>query len=487
MTTLSNSHAHRAAATRASGLTISSLFQLRRKKYLILSAAFLVDAVLLVAALFAANLVFFDFKIPHVNFAFYEKFLAFYLVAKLAALFVYKLYNDSAFETKSMTMLTIIEFVVVTTLLELVIVTSIIFYLDPNLYRFSRGALLTKGILELLFLGAWRVGLILAIQRFGWLQHRSVIAGMTREGLDVVRARAVSPYRRIVGYVDHDRCAELSGGLAYLGTPREISDIMSQYKIDELIVTGERELKAEVINAVNNHSVSIKVLPRDLETISTQLATCEINDVPFVEVNSSNLSLSTMAIKRLSDIGFAAGGLLIASPMMAFLWVWYRLFHGGDLIYTQPRVGRDGREFTVYKIRTMVKDAESQTGAVICHGRDTRVLRIGWVLRRTHLDELPQLWNILLGDMSLVGPRPERPERVAAFAEQNPSYNLRHIVRPGLTGLAQVKGKYDSHFEYKLFYDLLYAFNVSTMLDLKILYMTPKYIFGELFGEKNQY
>ncbi len=135
----------------------------------------------------------------------------------------------------------------------------------------------------------------------------------------------------------------------------------------------------------------------------------------------------------------------------------------------------------------MIKDAEKKTGAVISHGRDPRVLGVGWILRRTHLDELPQLINILRGDMSLVGPRPERPERAEKFTQDNPSYNLRHMVRPGLAGLAQVKAKYDTHFEYKLFYDLLYAFNVSLLLDLKILYYTPKYIFAEIFGEKNQY
>ncbi|MDK2970657.1 MAG: hypothetical protein PWP23_412 [Candidatus Sumerlaeota bacterium] len=485
MSALTETQTQKRAAARPSAAVLTSLFHLRKKKYFVLGLAFLVDAVMIVAALFAANLVYFNFKVPEINSLFYRDFFVWYVLAKLGALFFYKLYNDSAFETKSTTVLTIMEYAVLTTVIEVLLVPAVIFYVDPDTYRFSRGALLAKGVCELFFLAGWRVLLNIVIEKKALLQHRAIVAGMTREGLDVVRARGNSPFRRIVGYVDDQRCKDLTGNVAFLGTPGEINDILNQYKIDELIVTGERDLKRRVITAISNHSVSIKVLPRGLEPISTQLATCEINNVPFVEVNKSNLSLSTMAVKRASDIAFAAGGLLISLPMLGFLWVWYRLLHGGELIYTQPRVGRDGRHFTLYKIRTMIKDAEKVTGAVICHGRDTRVLRIGWVLRRTHLDELPQLLNVLKGDMSLVGPRPERPERVKEFVAENPSYNLRHIVRPGLTGLAQVKGSYDTHFEYKLFYDLLYAFNVSTVFDLKILYMTPKYIFGELFGEKS--
>jgi lipopolysaccharide/colanic/teichoic acid biosynthesis glycosyltransferase len=157
------------------------------------------------------------------------------------------------------------------------------------------------------------------------------------------------------------------------------------------------------------------------------------------------------------------------------------------MIYSQTRVGLHGSLFPVRKIRTMIRNAEGETGAVLCRGNDARVLRIGWFLRRTHLDEIPQLWNILVGEMSLVGPRPERPERVETFLGLNPAYKLRHIVRPGLTGLAQIKAQYDTDFEYKLLYDLIYAFNISLAEDLRILYLTPKYLLAEIFGEKNQY
>jgi lipopolysaccharide/colanic/teichoic acid biosynthesis glycosyltransferase len=156
-----------------------------------------------------------------------------------------------------------------------------------------------------------------------------------------------------------------------------------------------------------------------------------------------------------------------------------KLTSKGPVLYHQERVGQHGRVFTVHKFRSMVTDAEAGTGAVWARPGDVRVTPIGGFLRRVRLDELPQLWNVLLGDMSLVGPRPERPEFVRSLTEQIPFYGQRHVVRPGLTGWAQVRYTYGASVEdamEKLQYDLYYIKNMSLALDLFILFSTVKTI-----------
>ena len=182
------------------------------------------------------------------------------------------------------------------------------------------------------------------------------------------------------------------------------------------------------------------------------------------------------------------------APFWVTLWVliplaiW--LCDRGPIFYVQRRVGRGGREFTAYKFRTMQADAERLTGPVWAAGHDPRTTTVGKVLRPLHLDEMPQLLNIIRGDMSLVGPRPERPELVRRFAEEVPGFSSRLRVPPGLTGLAQVRGQYDLHPRHKLLYDNLYVRRLGPCLDLKLLALTvvvvligkPRMVAGRKFG-----
>jgi exopolysaccharide biosynthesis polyprenyl glycosylphosphotransferase len=177
------------------------------------------------------------------------------------------------------------------------------------------------------------------------------------------------------------------------------------------------------------------------------------------------------------DLCVALAGLLIAGPIMAVVAVAVKATSPGPVVYRQERVGQHGRVFTVLKFRSMRADAEAQTGAVWASKNDSRVTPIGRFLRRTRLDELPQLFNVLKGDMSFVGPRPERPEFVKQLTERIPFYGQRHIIRPGLTGWAQVRYTYGSSVEdalEKLQYDLFYIKNLSIPLDLFIVFSTIK-------------
>lgn len=196
--------------------------------------------------------------------------------------------------------------------------------------------------------------------------------------------------------------------------------------------------------------------------------------IPGLEHPSSELRLRRprQRVKRVFDVTAATVLLVLTLPAVATALLAVKLTSRGPALYRQTRVGLFGRSFEILKIRTMVDGAERHTGPVLAARIDPRVTRVGAVLRRTRLDELPQLVNVLRGDMSLVGPRPERPEFVAEFERQHAAYQLRHLVRPGLTGLAQVRSTYASEVSEKLLHDLTYLRTASLVVDLRILAKT---------------
>jgi lipopolysaccharide/colanic/teichoic acid biosynthesis glycosyltransferase len=179
-----------------------------------------------------------------------------------------------------------------------------------------------------------------------------------------------------------------------------------------------------------------------------------------------------MIMKRLFDILLSSTGLILSSPLWLIFSIAIWLEDRGPIFYLQERVGRDGNIFKAIKFRSMIPDAEKHSGAVWASENDPRVTRIGKILRATAMDELPQVWNIFKGDMSFVVPRAERPELVEKFARKIKNYRQRFVVRPGLTGIAQVFGSYDTPPRNKLRYDLLYVKNQSFLLDLKLIFLS---------------
>lgn len=188
-----------------------------------------------------------------------------------------------------------------------------------------------------------------------------------------------------------------------------------------------------------------------------------------------------MAVKSALEFFAATALLVLALPLMAFAALLVKLTSRGPVIYSQVRLGRLGKPYRIYKIRTMVHECEKQSGVRWCATHDSRVTLLGRFLRRTHLDELPQLWNVIRGDMSLIGPRPERPEFIPALQQAIPHYADRLLVRPGVTGLAQVQLPADTNLEgvrRKLAYDLYYVRQTSFWLDVRILFCTIFHVFG---------
>jgi exopolysaccharide biosynthesis polyprenyl glycosylphosphotransferase len=195
--------------------------------------------------------------------------------------------------------------------------------------------------------------------------------------------------------------------------------------------------------------------------------------LPLINVNGSKLTTVETIIKRLTDITGSTLALILFSPVMAVIALLIKISSPGPVFYGQERVTLNGKIFTMWKFRSMKVNAEKETGAVWTKKNDDRTTKIGAFIRKTSLDELPQFWNILKGEMSLIGPRPERPVFVEQFKKEIPSYMLRHKMKSGLTGWAQVNGwRGDTSLERRIEFDLYYIQNWSIFLDIKILFLT---------------
>ena len=291
----------------------------------------------------------------------------------------------------------------------------------------------------------------------------------------------------IVGFVDTDAAKigvpiDASGEIPpVLGLVKEIPAIVRTRRVDRVVVSladarGKFNMD-ELLAMKMNDGVRFDHLASVYEQYTGKIAVENLRPSWMIFSDGFNKSDRLEAIKRVSDIVFAMVGLVLAAPLMLGVWIAQRLASPGPAIYSQVRVGKDGQHFTIHKFRSMRVDAEARSGAVWAQQNDPRVTRLGRFLRRTRLDELPQLWNVLRGDMSFVGPRPERPEFIAELTSKVPFYGQRHAVRPGLTGWAQVRHRYGASVDdsqEKLQYDLFYIKHMSFAFDLYIVLETVK-------------
>jgi sugar transferase (PEP-CTERM system associated) len=266
-----------------------------------------------------------------------------------------------------------------------------------------------------------------------------------------------------------------------LGTPDDIERLVARHGVDRLVVgMSDRRGRLPVRALLRSKLRGIRV--EDVNTVYERLTgKLLVEDLrPSWLIFSDDYSASrwTRRSKRVFDIVLALVGLVVAAPFVVLTAMAVWLESGSPVLYRQERVGENGRIFTLNKFRSMRKDAEQGT-PIWARAEDDRVTRIGRFIRHTRFDELPQLWNVLRGDMSFVGPRPERPFFVDQLAEQFPFYEQRHAVKPGLTGWAQVKYRYGASFEdalEKLRYDLYYVKHLSIPFDLTILFDTVKVV-----------
>lgn len=294
------------------------------------------------------------------------------------------------------------------------------------------------------------------------------------------------PGLTIVGMVSVDgkKVDAETARVPWLGSVEELPRVMHTYEIDEVIFLSQPTWKDAFIDWIVRESRGwqeggggrprVLVVPSVYDILVGRVTPLRLHDVPLVEVLKDPQEDLAFLMKEIVDIGMAAILLLCSLPVLGVAALLVKITSPGPVLYRQRRVGRDGKEFIMYKLRTMVEHAEAETGPVLATGpEDERITPVGRVLRATRIDEIPQLFNVLNGTMSLVGPRPERPVFVGEFL-QIPGYAERLQVKPGLTGLAQVNGEYHTSPEYKLKYDLAYIYNYSLWLDIRIMAETVK-------------
>lgn len=249
---------------------------------------------------------------------------------------------------------------------------------------------------------------------------------------------------------------------------------------DSVMITGflDMEQKNRIIRDSFDQNKEVFIVPDLYEIILTRAAMTQVHDTPLIECHNMQLSFIQLFVKRILDLAFAIPATILACPVLLIFCLLIKATSPGPAIFSQERVGYRGAVFTLYKIRTMIHDAEENSGPVFSTEEDDRVTAVGRFLRATRLDELPQLYNVIRGDLSMVGPRPERPYFVKQFEEVMPEYRLRHLVKPGITGLAQVNGYYATNSQDKLRYDLYYIAEYSLLMDFRILLLTIPTLFN---------
>lgn len=274
----------------------------------------------------------------------------------------------------------------------------------------------------------------------------------------------LAEYYVIVGFVTNSssETEELPLQEKELGRQEDLADLVQRHQIDEVVIADCRTEKM-----VTPHFTA------PLEATG-RVETQEMVAQEMVGVRHG--------VKRLCDVLLASSALILMAPMVAVLAVAIKATSPGSVFYLQERVGQDGRTFTIFKFRTLYEQSEAKTGPVLTYSNQQQVTKLGKLLRATHLDECPQFYNVVRGDMSVIGPRPERPCFVKPYSLHISAYPQRHAVRPGITGLAQINSGYLSHPYVKLHYDLTYIHNQSFLHDSWILLVTPMSIIRSLFN-----
>ncbi len=357
---------------------------------------------------------------------------------------------------------------------------TLAFKLEPSI---SRVYMALNGACALLFLLSWRMYLNRALhvpKTLSTLQQRTLFVGWNDDAqklwrtLSEDRAHAFD----LVGWVDasgwkEDKPPETEA--PFLGYLDDLEKLLGRYSVDMVIVADlPREQMIELANLCEREMIQFKLAPSVFRIFVSGLSLETIAGTPVLGVSRLPLdSTLNVVSKRLLDIFGATVGLILSAPIVAVFSAIVWLESPGPVFYRQRRWGINGVPFEIIKIRSMKLNAESEKGAQWCTENDPRRLRVGAFMRKWNIDELPQFWNVLKGQMSLVGPRPERPELISNFKHHIPHYNARHQAKPGMTGWAQVKGlRGDTDLSERIKCDLWYLENWSLLLDLQIMMLT---------------
>jgi len=369
-------------------------------------------------------------------------------------------------------------------------------FLDDYLHNVSNATRILIFIywgLFLFFVGSGRI-LIRSIQRNllinGVGRRCGLVVGYNDKGREVLNSINNAPALGIdiaaFVAVKNENIGREFKGIKVEGTTDQLVGIIEKYNAKEIIIALEKEdhdVLVDVISKTEGKNLSLKIVPDLYEILSGQARTSQIYGMPLIDIMPELMPEWEKKLKRIMDIFISLLILIFSSPILILTAIAIKIDSKGPVLFKQERLGQNGKPFNVLKFRSMIVDAEKYSGPVWSQKDDPRVTRMGKFVRRARIDEIPQMINVLKGEMSLVGPRPERAFFVEKLSQEIPYYKRRLKVRPGVTGWAQIKHKYDETIEdvkIKLRYDLFYIENMSIRMDFKILLRT---VYVVLFGK----
>ncbi|MCO6450526.1 MAG: undecaprenyl-phosphate glucose phosphotransferase [Caldilineales bacterium] len=357
--------------------------------------------------------------------------------------------------------------------------------------QMPRGFVLGVWALTILFIGVSRYVLarvFMFFQSHGYGRDRVLVVGTGDVGRMLVqKLESTSGVgHEVIGFVETNSDNPTMVGVPVLGRPADLPKVIEEYAVDEVVIGVPEASHRQLVNLIalcEREKVSIKVFPDVFQIMATEVRVSDLAGLPLLTIRDVALRGWRLSLKRIFDLVFSVLGLIFLSPLMLLIALLVKLESPGPVFYIQERMGLDARPFPMLKFRSMRTDAE-QTGPGWTTENDPRKTRLGSLLRKISIDELPQLINVVRGDMSLVGPRPERPVYVEQFRQYIPRYMDRHREKAGMTGWAQINGlRGDTSIVERTKYDLWYIENWSIWLDFKICFRTIL----SMFGDRNAY
>ncbi len=417
-----------------------------------------IDIIIILLGFYIAFVLKFDFNPPQRNFQPFIRLIPFIILFSFILISIYEM---SSIERKRVVDISISIFI---SLIMLHVTTMALTFIFRG-FAFPRSIFIIAFALQFVLLILWKSLLIYFSKKVVGIK-RVMIIGSKKES-QIVAKKLLIEYR---GY----------WYIKYFVNPTEINRIKNIIdEVDVLVICPKlwENMKSQLLTLCLQKNKKAYIIPELFEIMLLKSEFIQFDDMPGLEIEQLQLSIEDHFIKRIFDIFISIILITITLPLMVVSAILVKVSSPGPVLYKQERLTINDRPFKVYKFRTMVNNAEKHTGPVLATDRDPRITKIGNFLRATRLDELPQLLNVLKGDMSIVGPRPERDYFINQFIKNNPHFIYRTNVKAGITGLAQVYGKYSTSPEDKLRYDLLYITNYSFKLDLILILKTIKTMF----------
>lgn len=411
--------------------------------------------------------------------------IAFYLAVAFVVLpsywLLFKLYGLYRFRLNLSVLEVLPNIISAVTLASMVLLSGTILVFPP--VHYSRNVIVLSWFLLIVCVSLMRF-VVYQLQklgrRHGWYMKRTLVLGAGNVGQACARKIIENTGLGLsfVGFIDEhpQKNVREDGSLPVFDDYGQLESILEQYKIQHMIVAFSKDRHDLIVSLMERcrpYRVEFTIVPRLYEVFSNRVGVEHIRGLPVIGLKRGSITGLQAFVKRSMDIGIAALTIVLASPVMLLTGIAIKLDSRGPIFYQQVRLGKKEKPFEMIKFRSMRLDAEAGGEAGWSTARDERRTRVGRVIRPLGIDELPQLVNVIRGDMSLVGPRPERPEHVESFIERIPSYAARHRVRPGLTGWAQINGlRGDTDIHERVEHDIYYIENWNPWFDIKILLMT---------------